>query len=179
MGYLEMSASDSIFNTNNNNIIVIYNMIKNIFYRALLSNGINLANTFDKLVSDPAAESNISLRHLFDETLTRQIHNGYIYYDSKRIPPNNSENSQINELIINETLTIKLGNDYIQCYALYPNPSSEGVITTVSSVEFAVNSAIGDFRGARRAIIDYDNDGTASWNPNGVKYARKITFNKC
>jgi hypothetical protein len=66
-------------------------MIHIIFYRALLSNGINLANTFDELVFDPAAESNISLRHLYDETLNRQIPNGYIYYDSKRIPPNNSE----------------------------------------------------------------------------------------
>jgi hypothetical protein len=59
-------------------------MIKKIFYIALLSNEINLANTFDELVSDP-------LRHLFDETLTRQIPNGYIYYDTKLIPPNNSE----------------------------------------------------------------------------------------
>jgi hypothetical protein len=103
----------------------------------------------------------------------------FIVYDTKKIPVNNSVNSGINNVYMYETATIKSENDYINIYALYPNSESDlSGLTTVPKQTFAVNSATGIFKNFKKVLIDYDNDGTATWNKNNIKYFRRLTFLK-
>ena len=103
----------------------------------------------------------------------------FIVCDTKKIPVNNSVNSGINNVYMYETATIKSENDYINIYALYPNSESDlSGLTTVPKQIFAVNSATGIFKNFKKVLIDYDNDGTATWNKNNIKYFRRLTFLK-
>ena len=147
-----------------------------LFYKASLPDNSNSGNNFTCSVSDPTAEFRITLRSMLDKTLLKQLPNAKILYDSKKIPANNSAVSGISDVYSYETFTINVDGDSIQCSALFLNSGTLGVVSTVPIVEFAVNHATGRFRKIKRVVVFNDNDGTAYWNPNGVKFARKIKF---
>ena len=149
-----------------------------LFYKASLPDNSNSGNNFTCSVSDPTAEFRITLRSMLDKTLLKQLPNAKILYDSKKIPANNSTVSGISDVHSYQTFTINVDDDSIQCSALFSNSGTLGVINTVSSVKFAVNNATGMFKKFKKAVVFNDNEGTASWNPSGVKFARKIKLYK-
>ena len=103
----------------------------------------------------------------------------FIVYDTKKIPSDNSANSGINNVYLYETATIRCKNDYINIYALYPDSGSiPSGVTTVPTQIFSVNSATGIFKNVKNVLIDYDNNGTATWNKNNIKFLRRLTFKK-
>ena len=147
-----------------------------LFYKASLPDGSSSGNNFFCSLSDPTAELRITLRPILDKTLLNTVYNAKILYDSKKIPANNSAVSGISDVYSYQTFTINVDGDSIQCSAFFSNSGTLGVINTVPSVKFAVNHATGRFRNIKRVVVFNDNDGTAYWNPNGVKFARKIKF---
>ena len=149
-----------------------------LFYKASLPDNSNSGNNFTCSLSDPTAEFRITLRSMLDKTLLKQLPNAKILYDSKKIPANNSAVSGISDVHTYQTFTINVDDDSIQCSAFFSNSGTLGVINTVPSVKFAVNNATGRFKNFKRAVVFNDNEGTASWNPSGVKFARKIKFYK-
>lgn len=149
-----------------------------LFYKASLPDNSNSGNNFTCSLSDPTAEFRITLRPILDKTLLNQLPNAKIVYDSKKIPANNSAVSGISDVHTYQTFTINVDDDSIQCSAFFSNSGTLGVINTVPSVKFAVNNATGMFKNFKRAVVFNDNEGTASWNPSGVKFARKIKFYK-
>ena len=147
-----------------------------LFYKASLPDNSNSGNNFTCSLSDPNAVLRITLRPILDKTLLNTVPNAKIVYDSKKIPANNSAVSGISDVYSYETFTINVDGDSIQCSALFLNSGTLGVVSTVPIVEFAVNHATGRFRKIKRVVVYNDNDGIAYWNPNGVKYSRKIKF---
>jgi len=149
-----------------------------LFYKSSLPDVSSSGNNFTCSLSDPTAELRITLRPILDKTLLNTVPNAKILYDSKKIPANNSAVSGISDVYAYQTFTINVDGDSIQCSALFLNSGTLGVISSVPTVEFAINHATGRFRKIKRVVIFHDNEGTALWNPNGVKFARKIKFYK-
>ena len=149
-----------------------------LFYKSSLPDASSSGNTFTCSLSDPTAEFRITLRPILDKTLLNQLPNAKILYDSKKIPANNSTVSGVSDVHSYQTITINVDDDSIQCSAFFSNSGTLGVINTIPSVKLAVNHATGRFRKIKRVVVFNDNEGTALWNPNGVKFARKIKFYK-
>jgi hypothetical protein len=149
-----------------------------LYYIAALPDGQTTGNSFSYTVSNNA-ESRVTLRQVKDKSFN-SIPNSEIMYDSKTRPANNSSISGISDVFAYQTFIINLYKDSIECSSLFKNSGTLGVLNTVSSVKFGVNHGTGIFKNVKKVIVDNDNEGklTKSWNPNGVKFARRITFYK-
>jgi len=154
-------------------------MVKKLYYKPVADDGITtLTNNINYVVSEANAYSRNVLIPLTDKRNAPKV-DSFIVYDTKKIPADNSVNSGINNVYLYETAIIKCKKDYINIYALYPDSGSiPSGITTVPTQIFSVNSATGIFKNVKKVLIDYDNDGTATWNKNNIKYLRRLTFKK-
>lgn len=149
-----------------------------LYYVAALPDGQTTGNFFNYTVTNNA-ESRITLRQVKDKSFNN-IPNSQIMYDSKTIPANNSSVSGISDVFAYQTFIINLNKDSIECSSLFKNSGTLGVLNTGASVKFSVNYGTGKFKNVKKVIVDNDNEGklTKSWNPNGIKFARRITFYK-
>jgi hypothetical protein len=146
------------------------------YFQAQLADGVTTTgNSFNLLSLTPDSEYRITIRKMLDESLLLQLSDATILAESKRIPPNNSKVSGITDVYLNQTFTITINGDSIQFLAVFKNTSSN-VINTNPLVDFSVNYGTGRFKDVKRVSVWSDSDGTAPWNPNKVKYARKLEF---
>ena len=150
-----------------------------LYFVASLPDGTNTGNSFNYIVTNNA-ESRVTIRQVKNKSFNNIPHS-QILYDSKTIPANNTAISGISDVYTYQTFTINLGRDSIQCSAIFKNSGTMGVVSTVSSVTFGVTFGTGIFRNVNKVVVNNDNEGKLinTWNPNGIKFARKITFYKC
>ena len=149
-----------------------------LYYVASLPDGTNTGNSFNYTVTNNA-DSRVTIRQVKNKSFNNIPHS-QILYDSKAIPANNATISGISDPYAYQTFTINLCRDSIQCSAVFKNSGTLGVLNTVRYVVFGVTFGTGIFKDVKRVVVENDNEGkyVNTWNPKGIKYARRITFYK-
>jgi len=149
-----------------------------LYYVTSLPDGTNTGNSFNYIVTNNA-DSRVTIRQVKNKSFNNIPHS-QILYDSKAVPANNTAISGISDAYAYQTFTINLGRDSIQCSAVFKNSGTLGVLNTVPFVIFGVTFGTGIFREVKKVVVDNDNEGkyVNTWNPKGIKFARRITFYK-
>lgn len=149
-----------------------------LYFVASLPDGTNTGNSFNYTVTNNA-DSRVTIRQVKNKSFNNIPHS-QILFDSKSIPANNTAISGISEVYAYQTFTINLGRDSIQCSAVFKNSGTMGVISTVPVIVYGVTFGTGRFRDVKKVVIETDNEGkfVNTWNPQGIKFARRITFYK-
>lgn len=147
-----------------------------LYYVAFLPDGTNTGNYFNYTVTNNAL-SRITIRQIKNKSFNN-IRCSKILYDSKIIPPNNANISGISNEYSQQTFTINVGKSSIQCSAVIKDTNN--FIFTEPSIKFDIIYGTGIFKDVKKVVIDNDNEGKLvnTWNPKGIKYARRITFYK-
>ena len=163
--------------------------MKTLYYRATEANGTTpFGNYFDTTLTTSGASDRTTLRSIYERDTRanefRLLDSAYIVYNSKLIPPNNSNVSGITKNYRIQVFTINIDNDYIECEH---HEFADTIITyNLSKTEFAVKSASGRFKNVKRVVVDYDNyNGNVLGNTNepsewnrapSLVYNRRIKF---
>jgi hypothetical protein len=149
-----------------------------LYYVTSLPDGTNTGNSFNYTVTNNA-DSRVTIRQVKNKSFNNIPHS-QILFDSKSIPANNAAISGISDTYAYQTFTINLGRDSIQCSAVFKNSGTLGVLSTTPTIIYGVTFGTGRFREVKKVVIETDNEGKRvnTWNPKGIKYARRITFYK-
>jgi hypothetical protein len=149
-------------------------LLKTFYYRVADQDVQPLSN-YIYYNTNPITASDSSIRRMTDKNFN-PIDTGFFEFTTIHIPANNSI-SGINKKTLQETLMLKTNCGFVSANTFYFDNSSDS-ITSIPSVDYSVTAASGDLKKAVKVTIDFDNDGSTSWN-NGIKFARRVRVYYC
>ena len=131
---------------------------------------------------DPKGGAYLSIRRMTNGNFEQLDNNYMLCYEGYRMDaPSEPQSYHLPVPTFKEDLNIATPLGQIHATAIYADAGSTSD-TTVSSVEFLVTGATGAFSGANTILIEYSNDGNASWardaSGNKVERSRRMTVKR-
>ena len=144
-------------------------VLLNTFYYRASTKDVERFSNYTNFVTNPLTFSESSIRRMTDKNFNNFLSDGFIEFNTIRIPPNNP-NSGITDQTFQETVMIKIKCGFVSANTFYFDKSST-IFTTNSSIDYPATASSGNLKNAVLVRIDYDNDGTIL---NKGKFARRL-----